>query len=187
MINKKFHKLLVIEQVESIKNRSAYKCLCDCGSIKIIRAEHLKSGDTKSCGCLNNEKRSSRAKQMYSTRQKFSPKEASANRVWRKRYKDGLIFEDFLQLSQQNCAYCGAPPNNKYNAAQDDKKSSPFAKENGEFIYNGLDRIDNSKNHCIENVVSCCKFCNYSKRERSLEEFKLWVKLVYNKLFNQKD
>lgn len=30
-------------------------CVCDCGQEKVVRAQDLKSGDTKSCGCLNSE------------------------------------------------------------------------------------------------------------------------------------
>ena len=110
---------------------------------------------------------------MYSTRIKFEPKNATAHKIWKNRYSDGFLFNDFLILSQQNCFYCNSPPNNKYNSAKDDKKSSAFAKENGEFIYNCLDRIDNSKGHTVENCVASCKFCNYAKRERSLDEFML--------------
>ena len=57
-------------------------------------------------------------------------------------------------------------------------------KQNGDFIYNGLDRIDNSKNHSKENCVACCKYCNYAKRERSFSEFKEWINRVYLRLNN---
>lgn len=30
-----------------------WKCLCDCGTIKIIKGRNLKIGKTKSCGCLS--------------------------------------------------------------------------------------------------------------------------------------
>ena len=37
-------------------------CKCDCGNEIIATGNCLKSGDTKSCGCLNNEKRSALGK-----------------------------------------------------------------------------------------------------------------------------
>lgn len=37
------------------KNRSFCWCLCDCGNYKEIRLDGLKSGATKSCGCLQKE------------------------------------------------------------------------------------------------------------------------------------
>lgn len=40
-----------------------------------------------------------------------------------------------------------------------------------DFIYNGLDRVDNTKSHTKENCVPCCKYCNYAKRNLTIEEF----------------
>lgn len=103
------------------------------------------------------------------------PIKSSAKRIFR-RYKDGdLTFEIFLNLSQRNCYYCNSKPSNLYNCAKDSKNSSQFQKDNGNFIYNGLDRIDNNLPHNINNVVTCCKYCNYAKRERSTKEFKEWI------------
>ena len=49
----------------------------------------------------------------------------------------------------------------------------------GDFVYNGLDRVDNEKGYTIDNVVPCCKHCNYAKRNRSVEEFIDWIAQVY--------
>ena len=38
--------------------KTMWRCKCDCGNEKVINAESLKSGATKSCGCLNAEMRS---------------------------------------------------------------------------------------------------------------------------------
>ena len=38
----------------SSKSRNVtYECRCLCGTVKIVRGSDLKSGATKSCGCLN--------------------------------------------------------------------------------------------------------------------------------------
>ncbi len=34
---------------------SAWDCKCSCGNIKTVRTNHLRSGATKSCGCLSTE------------------------------------------------------------------------------------------------------------------------------------
>lgn len=180
--NQKFNRLLALEEFITNKKGRYWKCQCDCGNIKIIEQHELKSGGTKSCGCLNNEKRSERAAKMYLTKTYYHPSETSARRIWKKGYSDDkLAFEDFYKLSQMNCHYCGSPPNNKCNAAKEDKKSSQYAKDNGDFIYNGLDRIDNKISHSLNNLVPCCKWCNYAKRERSVEEFLEWVGRVWEK------
>jgi len=184
LLNKKYNRLLVIGQASHSSKRSAWLCRCDCGVEKVIKAENLKSGKTKSCGCLNLEKMKERSLGLYINNIKYSPKEATARNIWRKNYKDGLSFDDFYILSQMYCFYCGAAPNNKQNSAKEDKKSSQYAKDHGDFIYNGLDRIDNSKSHLIDNVITCCKWCNYAKRERSVEEFKNWIEKVHFKINN---
>lgn len=53
---KKFSRLLVIEEVGKDKaGRVAWKCICDCGNITVVRGGFLERGNTKSCGCLNSE------------------------------------------------------------------------------------------------------------------------------------
>ena len=55
MIGKKFGRLVV--QKEGVKNgrRLVYACLCECGRSVSVLGESLRSGNTKSCGCLNVE------------------------------------------------------------------------------------------------------------------------------------
>ena len=55
MISQKFNRLIIVEKW-SIKGRTYYKCVCDCGNKIIVRSDSLKSGNTKSCGCLKEEK-----------------------------------------------------------------------------------------------------------------------------------
>jgi hypothetical protein len=176
LIGQKFNKLKVLDVAQSIGNRTAWKCQCDCGTIKNIKTEELRTGGTKSCGCWNQEQRSNRAENMYSKCIKYSPKEASARKVWRANYNE-MSFDDFYLLSQQQCNYCGEMPSNVQNTA--DQRSSEKMKKEGNFKYNGLDRLDNSKPHSKENCVACCKYCNYAKRERSVEEFKTWLSKTY--------
>lgn len=186
LTNQKFNRLTVISQAKSIKGRIAWLCQCDCGNIKVIRAENLRDKTTKSCGCLNIDINIDRGYNMGISNSKYHPRETTARRVWKKRYNDGISFDDFLHISQMNCHYCGAIPNNEQNAALEDKKSSQFAKDNGTFIYNGLDRIDSSLPHIMNNIVPCCKWCNYAKRERSVAEFEIWIEQVYQAIQKRK-
>lgn len=51
MVGKKFGRLIVIEEAGYDKrDKPLWKCVCDCGRIKIILGESLRSGTTKSCG-----------------------------------------------------------------------------------------------------------------------------------------
>lgn len=52
ILNKTFGKLLVIENAGRNKHgHKLYKCKCDCGTEKIVRADTLLSGKVSSCGC----------------------------------------------------------------------------------------------------------------------------------------
>ena len=64
LTGKKFGKLTVIgySHKDNKKCRSGYwetiyywKCECDCGNVVIVRANNLKTGNTKSCGCYRRE------------------------------------------------------------------------------------------------------------------------------------
>ncbi|WP_167440549.1 hypothetical protein [Paraburkholderia fungorum] len=50
---RKFNRLTVVEWAGNGK----WLCLCDCGSTSSVQGYKLKTGDVKSCGCLNDEKR----------------------------------------------------------------------------------------------------------------------------------
>lgn len=49
-----FGLLTVRERVGKIRDRSTWLCDCKCGGTKIVKGNHLRSGYTKSCGCLGN-------------------------------------------------------------------------------------------------------------------------------------
>ena len=57
LTGKRFGRLIVICIGNRLPGRNyAWLCLCSCGNYKIVRGTCLKTGDTKSCGCLRVEK-----------------------------------------------------------------------------------------------------------------------------------
>lgn len=57
LLGQRFGLLTVIKRVGTTENRKAlWKCKCDCGKSTIVRTADLKSGNTKSCGCLGKRK-----------------------------------------------------------------------------------------------------------------------------------
>jgi hypothetical protein len=77
--------------------------------------------------------------------------------------------EEFTAISQKNCFYCGLPPNKVFKA-----KKVYF----GEFVYNGLDRLDNNIGYNLNNIVPCCFRCNRMKSNLSIEEFLTHIKII---------
>lgn len=181
----KFNRLTITDEFIYKNKRKYYKCICDCGGHTYSTIYDVKSGNTKSCGCIKKEISSKQAYKNIKKLTKYDPITASARMVFRERYSDGNIsFEDFLKLSQLNCFYCNEPPSNIANSFTS-ARSSKENKKIANFTYNGLDRINNLRSHCIDNVVTSCKYCNYAKRERSLNEFIVWIEnLNINFTFN---
>lgn len=52
----RFGLLTVLNQAENAEKKYAvhWMCMCDCGNITVVRADRLKSGGTRSCGCLRS-------------------------------------------------------------------------------------------------------------------------------------
>jgi DNA-directed RNA polymerase subunit RPC12/RpoP len=86
-----------------------------------------------------------------------------------------LSNEEFFKLTQQPCYYCGKELSmsikSKYN--------------NGDYIYNGIDRINNNIGYIIENCVPCCNICNIAKSDNTYEEFITMAKNIYLNLFKK--
>ena len=51
----RFHRWTVIEKVARPGERLAWKCRCDCGNERIVAGTDLRSGHSRSCGCLGHE------------------------------------------------------------------------------------------------------------------------------------
>jgi hypothetical protein len=56
LISKHFGRLTVISFAETYQGDARWLCRCDCGNECIVFAHNLKSGSTKSCGCLMVER-----------------------------------------------------------------------------------------------------------------------------------
>jgi len=53
MTGQRFGQLIVIKKISYDSTQGIHwECQCDCGTIKIIRSDHLRKGLIKSCGCL---------------------------------------------------------------------------------------------------------------------------------------
>ena len=57
-VGNKYGRLTVIERAQTNKKGVYWHCLCECGNEIDVLAASLRSGNTKSCGCLQKEKAS---------------------------------------------------------------------------------------------------------------------------------
>jgi hypothetical protein len=135
---------------------------CECGQEKDLVMEKVIRGQVKSCGCLK------------STR---TPIQVVQHQCFQEGYDDGdLTEEQFIELSQLPCHYCNKPPSNN--------RTHRYYKDIS-FQYNGLDRLDNSQTHNLNNVVPCCWICNNKKSNWNYQEFMNWINTIYHNRNNQ--
>jgi hypothetical protein len=67
MIGERYNRLTVLKQVGvSSTQKKMWLCRCECGAETITSTGSLRSGNTKSCGCLNDELRTKHG--MHETR-----------------------------------------------------------------------------------------------------------------------
>jgi hypothetical protein len=70
--NKVFSKLKVISEIEKReKGRIMWKCKCECGNQIVVDGGNLKSGKTKSCGCLRKKVTGDRKRKHGQTNTRF--------------------------------------------------------------------------------------------------------------------
>jgi len=128
----------------------------------VANSTDLVNGHTQSCGCLAVESRQTKyglamINQVYSNYRKT----ANARQL-----EFEISIQQFIKITAKNCHYCGLPVSNiKINKCG-----------NGDFSYNGMDRIDNTKGYTVDNVVPCCRQCNFAKRDQTVDEFNTWLK-----------
>lgn len=72
IVGKRFGRLTVLEECNEHYNNGVikYKCQCDCGNIYYARSGSLRSGSTKSCGCLKPGKSNTRLYNIYASMKK---------------------------------------------------------------------------------------------------------------------
>ncbi|PFJ09070.1 hypothetical protein COD67_15185 [Bacillus cereus] len=61
----RFGRLLVIKQAGTENNKRTWLCKCDCGNEIILKGTYLKTGDTRSCGCLKKEEEQENLRNKY--------------------------------------------------------------------------------------------------------------------------
>jgi hypothetical protein len=179
LVGRIFENLLVIRRGKKIKKHAMWLCKClKCGNNKEYRTSQLIHRHVISCGC---EKLKILNKYKF---KKKLPQGASSFNVLLGRYKReasdrGLEFsisaERFKKITKQNCYLCGTPPKQKIKVQGD---------KNG-YVYNGIDRVNNSEGYNKDNCVPCCGQCNRAKYKLTKNDFLSYIKKIY--LYNFKE
>jgi len=159
LYGRKFGALTVLEVAKFEQEHSVWKCKCDCNKIVEVIGSCLTSGNNKSCGCRIQVRKSI---------EYLGPKDLYNNyksNAKTRGHTFDLTREDFESFLKQSCYYCGRTESNSF-----------LNRKTGEtYLYNGIDRMDNSIGYVLENCVACCSDCNYAKRTKSANDFIQWA------------
>lgn len=171
----RFGRLIAIKVVDKYihgKNTSMiWECRCDCGNIVKVTKSSL-GRSTNSCGCLQRDTSRERGRKNKG-KSKLPYGVAAKNKLF-DHYKRAaeyrellfdLSIDEFEYITQKPCYYCGIEP----------KQTTRDKNSFGQYIYNGIDRIDNSKGYILKNCVPCCGACNKAKLNMTIDEFYAWI------------
>ena len=161
MVGKRFGRLTVLSRAENnVHGQAMWRCVCECGQETVCSGGNLRSGRSKSCGCVSREKTVLRnLKHMGSTRNHVE----RLYRVWR-----GMIARCCEESSvswrwygERGISVCDAWMESYGNfrtwalqAGYDDTA------KRGECT---LDRIDVNGNYCPEN----CRWVSMEEQNRN--------------------
>ena len=165
MTGQKYGRLTAL-RVTRHRGLRAWVFRCDCGKETTCIANSVRMGRTKSCGCLHSEAaalNSSRTRRLgpgvarfHQVLISYKQRARRSGRVW------ALSESEARALMEDDCHYCGAAPS-KVNRAPNGYW--------GEFVYNGIDRVNNFAGYTVSNCVSCCSKCNYMKGRMAVLQF----------------
>ena len=166
LMGMRFFMLTVISPVEQPLDRQATKarwlCRCDCGKEIVTRTDSLRNGRSKSCGCWRVSLRLPGHGAVYNQALNRMVQGAAQRKLaWH------LSRDEAIKLMSSDCHYCGTDPRQGRATEQDEIK------------INGIDRLDSSVGYTPDNVVPCCKWCNFAKNTMGYEEFRNWVLRVH--------
>jgi hypothetical protein len=138
LVGQTFGFLTVTSRAENtLQGAAKWHCLCECGEKTIVRANHLKDGNTRSCGCFNREltERLKKTHGLTKTREYYSWQNMKARCL----NSNNPRFKDWGGRGITVCEKW----KNSFEAFLDDMGTRP---EN-----HSIDRIDNDGNYEPEN------------------------------------
>ena len=154
----RFGRLVLVRPTGTPRAHTRWLCQCDCGNyVERWNCNLFHADIDHSCGCAWPEigrKRARRSHPTYGRVLSYYKRNAKlGNKAWE------ITNEAFTALLESPCAYCGASA---------DLRSSGLS-------HNGIDRINNTGDYALGNVVSACTDCNRAKLSRTVAQFSSWL------------
>lgn len=141
LTGQKFGRLTVVRFDHKENGRKYYLCQCDCGNFKIVSNHSLKSGNTKSCGCLHKEILIQRNKD----NRIHHPENERLLRIWR------AMLHRCYKETDEHYDYYGGRGIKVCDDWHDFETFQKWALANGYADNLTIDRLDGNKDYCPEN------------------------------------
>ena len=124
---------------------------CDCGKEVIVRGRSIRTGVSRSCGCLKKDT-ARKGLRIEGTNPAMNKRFSMyRSRAGLQSIPFEITIEEFEVITSRDCYFCAAKPSNVAKG------------RTSEYIYNGIDRVDNERGYVQGNVVTCCNMCNTLK------------------------
>lgn len=168
ILGQKFGNFTVISFIKKSTRGNVYDCQCDCGT-------HMQ----KTFSTINNKNSGGNAC-IKCGRKYLKEGTSGLNRLIRQYKHDAkkrnyifdLTKDEVYAITTLNCSYCGNPPSSISKSGSNST--------HGDYVYNGMDRVDNNVGYIISNVVPCCNICNWMKSNLLISDFESHIIKIYN-------
>jgi hypothetical protein len=144
-------------------------CCINCGKKKVATTSNITGGHSTSCICQSYTEAMIRKRADARIQRGCGAKEVYRD-YSRNAQKRGIEFNltlaEATKMFESDCYYCGAPP------------SCIKTRKAENYLYNGIDRVDNGKKYTINTTVPCCKTCNRIKHVLPEQEFINHIKKI---------
>jgi len=153
--------------LEKGTKRRYWVCQCECGLIKECYGTNLASGHSNGClSCVHPKRLAKGQARFNALLHDYKHGAEDRGLTWE------LSDDQAKGLMALPCRYCGKRPEEepitrmKYTSAN---------RVVDDFLYNGIDRVDNKLGYTEANSVTCCKICNRAKSSLPVEVFLAWI------------
>ncbi len=164
LVGQKFGVLTVISYIgaaiRSKKREHRWLVECECGRRKELRTSRVKSSVCCMCN-RGSEPNTQSMRALYASYRKDARHRG---------LEFTLTLPQFGELTSGKCSYCGIEPSRLF--IKDKGRKLPA---DGGYLFNGIDRTDNSIGYIYENCTTACTECNMSKHARDQQSFLDWI------------
>lgn len=143
-----------------------FEFICRCGKTRTAECDSIKSGKTRSCGCLTHK--------LIAQSKRLPGNQAQINKLWKKLYlearRKNLEFEITKELVKSSltspCVLCG---------------KSYLKEESGkgeETEFNEIALLSPEQGYTLNNCITVCSECKSRLAGKSVDALQAWIKRI---------